>query len=183
MRAWRFGCRDQSMAQAQQIMSLTEQLRLAQHECSSAHNSLHVKDAELRELQSERSELAQARQVLEQELSVAQRSMTALEADLAMLQQDVLQLSTKDTRMHIDLEDSQAAAEKLREQLASTQQTARRDGAESRSQIRRLTNEKEKLESRAQLLSSRLTSMQQEYEALQRRVQQQDAENDQLQVH
>lgn len=116
--------RDQSAAQAQQIMGMTEQLRLAQQDCSSSHQHLHDKDTELRELQSQHAELQHASRALTQELSAARDRLAVLEADLPMLQQDVLQLSSENTTLHIDLEDSQTAAWQLHEQLAAAKHEA-----------------------------------------------------------
>ena len=96
--------RDQSAAQAQQIMGLSEQLRLAQQDCSAAHQRLHAKDGDLRELQAQHAELQQASRALQAELAAARDRLGVLEADLPMLQQDVLQLSSENTTLHIELE-------------------------------------------------------------------------------
>ncbi len=174
--------RDQSAAQAQQIMGLSEQLRLAQQDCSAAHQRLHAKDGDLRELQAQHAELQQASRALQAELAAARDRLGVLEADLPMLQQDVLQLSSENTTLHIELEDCQAAAKQLREQLAATRQEAQRASQESKRQIRSLAAGKDELEHRAEALSAQLAAVQHDFEALSARVHQQDEENDQLQV-
>ena len=179
------GCglsRDQSAAQAQQIMGLSEQLRLAQQDCSVAHQHLHEKDGELLKMQSQHSELQQASRALQAELAAARDRLAVLEADLPMLQQDVLQLSSENTTLHIELEECQAAVQQLREQLGAARQEAQQGGQDSKRQIRSLAAEKDELEHRAKALSVQLSTVQQDFHALSARVQQQDEENDQLQV-
>ena len=168
--------------QAQQIMGLTEQLRLAQQDCSSSHQHLHAKGIELQQLQARHADLQEARHLLQQQLSGAHDKLAALEADQVLLQQDVLQLSSRNTTLHMDLEERESAVQQLSEQLAALQQDAQEVRGESQSQIKKLTAEQEELESRAGAMSCDLASAKEELEALRARVDQQDQENDQLQV-
>lgn len=163
-------------------MGLSDQLRLAQQDCSAAHQHLHEKDGELLKLQSQHSELQQASRALQAELVAARDRLAVLEADLPMLQQDVLQLSSENTRLHIELEECQAAVQQLREQLGAARKEAKKAGEESKRQLRNLAAKKEELEHRAEALSAQLASVQQDFYVLSARVQQQDEENDQLQV-
>ena len=168
--------------QAQQIMALTEQLRLAQQDCSSSHQHLHAKGIELQQLQAHSADLQQARQLLQEQLSDAHAKLASLEEDQAMLQQDVLQLSSENTRLHMDLEERESGVQQLSEQLAALQHNAQELRRQSQSQIRKLAAEKEELLSRAEATSCELASAKEEFEALRGRVDQQDQENDQLQV-